>query len=44
MEKEISKLRAETADVEAEIKALQNKIMEIGGVQAPRPESKGRRS
>lgn len=31
--KEISKLHAETADAEAEIKALQNKIMEIGGVK-----------
>ncbi|KAH7393955.1 RecF/RecN/SMC [Phaeosphaeria sp. MPI-PUGE-AT-0046c] len=32
-DKELSKLHDETADVEAEIKALQDKIMEIGGVK-----------
>jgi structural maintenance of chromosome 4 len=33
MEKEVSRLHSETAGVEAEIKALQDKIMEIGGVK-----------
>jgi structural maintenance of chromosome 4 len=33
MGKEVSKLHAETAGVEEEIKALQDKIMEIGGVK-----------
>lgn len=32
-DKELSKLHDETADVEAEIKALQDKIMEVGGVK-----------
>lgn len=32
-DKELSKLHAETADVEAEIKALQDRIMEVGGVK-----------
>lgn len=32
-DKELDKLHTETADVEAEIKALQDKIMEVGGVK-----------
>lgn len=32
-EKEIEKLRTETSSIEADIESLQNKIMEVGGIQ-----------